>query len=130
VPLSPCLITNQQLIGTGVTQRHLSRLEQAIGSPRRPVLFKAIRNRLQKALTLLNSQVTRELQVEMNQILNQIGSDIEMLRGTEAQVLANNGDFLDKLGKVMAEMETQISLIAEMTAAIKAEAERNGYFLC
>ena len=75
----------------------------------------------------MNSQVTRELQVEMNQILNQIGSDIEMLRGTEAQVLANNGDFLDKLGKVMAEMETQMSLIAEMTAAVKAEAERNGY---
>jgi hypothetical protein len=105
-------------------------LEQAIGSSRRPVLFKAIRNRLQKALTLLNSQVTRELQVEMNQILNQIGSDIEMLRGTEAQVLANNGDFLDKLGKVMAEMETQMLLIAEMTAAVKAEAERNGYLCC
>lgn len=78
----------------------------------------------------MNSQVTRELQVEMNQILNQIGSDIEMLRGTEAQVLANNGDFLNKLGKVMAEMETQMSLIAETTAAIKAEAERNGYLLC
>ena len=76
----------------------------------------------------MNSQVTRELQVEMNQILNQIGSDIEMLRGTEAQVLANNGDFLDKLGKVMAEMETQMSLIAEMTAAVKARLKGMGIF--
>lgn len=112
-----------------MTERHLERLEQAIGSSRRPVLFKAIRNRLQKALALLNSQVTRELQVEMRQILKQIGTDIEMLRGTEAQVLAKNGDFLERLGKVVTEVEAQMIMIVEMTAAVKAEAEKNGYHL-
>jgi len=75
----------------------------------------------------LNSQVARELQVEMNEILKQIGRDIEMLRGTEAQVLAKNGHFLDRLSKVMIEMEDQMMMIAEMTVTVKAEAEKNGY---
>lgn len=63
----------------------------------------------------------------MEQILKQIGNDIEMLRGTEAQMLAKNGDFLDRLVKVMTEMEAQMTIIAEMTAIVKAEAEKNGY---
>lgn len=80
-----------------------------------------------KALEALSRQIHNDLREEMEQILKQIGSDIEMLRGTEAQMLAKSGNFLDRLGKVMAEMEAQMTIIAEMTVAVKAEAEKDGY---
>lgn len=120
-------MTKSQSIGTGVTVRRLRRLQEAIGSPRKTVLFTAIRKRLMKALMALNRQLQNELRDEVEQILNQIGSDIEMLRGTEAQILAKNGDFLDRLGKVMAEMEAEMRNITEITAVVKADAEEDGY---
>jgi len=120
-------MTKKQHIGTGVTARRLRRLQQAIGSPRRPVLFVAIRNRVMRALEAVSRQIHNDLREEVEQILRQIGNDIEMLRGTEAQMLAKNGDFLDKLGEVVTELEAQMMIIAEMTAAVKDEAEKNSY---
>jgi hypothetical protein len=122
-----CTMTKRQHTGTGVTARRLDRLQRAIGSPRRPVLFIAIRNRVMRALEAVSRQVHNDLREEMEQILRQIGSDIEMLRGTEAQMLAKNGDFLNKLGEVVTELEAQMMIIAEMTAIVKDEAEKNGY---
>jgi predicted site-specific integrase-resolvase len=80
-----------------------------------------------KALEELSSQINNELQDEVEQVLTQIGSDIKMLRGTESQMLAKNGDFLDKLSKVMAEMEAQMKSITEVTAVVKADAKEDGY---
>jgi hypothetical protein len=91
------------------------------------VLFTAIRERLMKALEGLSSQINNELRDEVEQILTQVGSDIEMLRGTESQMLAKNGDFLDRLGKVMAEIEAQMKSITEVTAVVKADAKEDGY---
>jgi hypothetical protein len=105
----------------------LRRLQDAIGSSRRPSLLTAIRDRLVKALTALSGEMADDLRREMDQILKQIGDDIEILRGTEAQMLAKNGDFLERLNGVMTEMETQLALITDMTVDVKAEAEKNGY---
>ncbi len=90
-------------------------------------MFTDIRNRLMTALQALNLQIHNDLREQTDQILKQIGTDIEMLRGTEAQMLAKNGDFLDRLGEVVADVEAQMKVIGEMTAAVKAEAEKNGY---
>lgn len=120
-------MTKNKCKGTGVTVRRLRRLQEAIGSPERTVLFTAMRERLKKALTALCSQIETEVRDEVEQILNQISSDVEMLRGTEAQILAKNGDFLDKLGEVMADMEAEMKTVNEMTAVVKADAEEDGY---
>lgn len=127
---NPHIMTKKQRTGTGVNARRLRRLQEAIGSTRRPILFTAIHNRLTKALEALSRQIHNDLREEMEQVLKQIGSDIEMLRGTEAQMLARNGDFLDKLGRIMTEMEVQMTIIAEMTATVKDEAEKNDYLWC
>lgn len=113
-------------LGTGVNARRLDCLRRAIGSPRRPVLFTAIYNRLMHALAALSRQMTKDLQKEMGEILKQVGNDIEILRGTEAQMLAKDG-FLEKIKNVMKEVEAQMAMISEMTAVVKAEADKNGY---
>jgi hypothetical protein len=115
-------------LGDGVTARRISYLQEAIGSPRRPILFAAIRNRVIKAIYELSRQMADELQEEMDEILKQVGNDIEILRGTEAQMLAKNGDFLERLHEVVKETEIQMAVISQMTAAVKTEAEKNGYF--
>jgi hypothetical protein len=120
-------MTKSQYVGDGVTARRLRRLQEAIVSPRRTFLFTAIRERLMRALEELSSQINNELRDEVEQVLTQIVSDIEMLRGTESQMLAKNGDFLDKLSKVMAEMEAQMKSITEVTAVVKADAKEDGY---
>ena len=80
-----------------------------------------------KALEGLSSQIANELRDEVEHVLTQIGSDIEMLRGTESQMLAKNGDFSDRLGKVMAEMEAQMKSITQVTVVVKADAKEDGY---
>jgi hypothetical protein len=80
-----------------------------------------------KALEGLSSQITNELRDEVEHVLTQISSDIEMLRGTESQMLAKNSDFSDRLGKVMAEMEAQMKSITEVTVVVKADAKEDGY---
>ncbi len=62
-------------------------MRQSIGSERNPVLFTAIRARLRKALYALVEEVVDTLDKDINNILDQIGSNLEMLRGSEAKVL-------------------------------------------
>ncbi len=50
-----------------------------------------------------------------------------MLRGTEAQVLAKNGDFLERLGKVVTRVLEEMERIEGIAAQVKREAEKNGY---
>ncbi|KAG4437321.1 hypothetical protein IFR05_007217 [Cadophora sp. M221] len=95
--------------GSGVTSRSHARIREAIGSPRFPILLKGIRSCLQKALYALIKDTMKDLHRDINQLLRQISTNIEMLRGSEARVLAMNGDFLDRLkivlGAAMEEME-------------------------
>ena len=113
--------------GSGVKARRLSRLRQAIGSTGNPTLFTAIRSRLRNALSNFAKELVDTLDHDVIDILKQIGSNIEMLRGSEAKILAKNGDFLDKLGIVIAAVMREMEIIGEIAARVKGEAEKHGY---
>lgn len=106
-----------------MTARRRDRIRQAIGSDRSPVLFTAIRSRLQNAAFEVIKHVLRDLHLELNEILRQISSSVEMLRGSEARILAANGDFLNRLTVVLRAVTGDMESIEEMAARIKREAE-------
>lgn len=108
-----------------MTARRKSILSQAIGTTRNPVLFTAIRSRLQKALSETNTYVTTTLDHDVSAILEQIRSNIELLRGSEARVLAKNGDFLDRLSLVVADLMKEMDLIGGIAARVKLVAEEH-----
>lgn len=103
--------------------RRRDRMRQAIGSDRSPVLFTAIRTRLHNAVFEVIKDVLKDLHLELNEILRQISSNVEMLRGSEARILAANGDFLDRLAVVLRAVTGDMENIEEMAARIKREAE-------
>lgn len=111
-----------------MTARRLARLRQAIGSDRNPILFSAIQSRLQNGLFELAADIADILDGEINDILTQIGKNIEMLRGTEAKVLAKNGDFLERLGRVATGVLREMENIREIAAQVMREAEEHGYY--
>jgi hypothetical protein len=110
-----------------VTARRLNRLRQAIGSTRNPILFTAIRSRLRDALFELAMEIVETLDDDVSDILKQIGSNIEMLRGSEAKILAKNGDFLERLGVVIAAVVDEMEIIGEIAARVKSEAGEPDY---
>ena len=120
------LITNH-LTGSGVTARRLSCLRHAIGSTRNPILFTAIRSRLRNALFELAMEITNTLNQNVSDILKQIGNNIEMLRGSEAKILAKNGDFLEKLGVVIGAVTGEMEIIGEIALRVKNEVEKHDY---
>lgn len=56
-------------------------------------------------------------------ILDQISSDIEMLRGSEARILARKGDFLQSLGDELRVLKPKIEKIGVIAAWVKTNAE-------
>ncbi|PVH75179.1 hypothetical protein DL98DRAFT_658308 [Cadophora sp. DSE1049] len=111
--------------GDGVTARRIKRMREAIGSARSPVLFTAIRSRLQNAVFELIKDILKDLHREINEILRQISSNVEMLRGSEARILAANGDFLDRLEVVLRAVAGDMENIEETAARVKRVAEEN-----
>ncbi|KAK0122602.1 hypothetical protein ONS96_009642 [Cadophora gregata f. sp. sojae] len=111
--------------GDGVTARRLTRMRQAIGTSRSPVLFTAIRSRLQNAVIQLIKDTLKDLHREINEIFRQISSNVEMLRGSEARILAANGDFLDRLEVVLRGVTGEMERIGEVAARVRREAEEN-----
>ena len=71
--------------------------------------------------------MTEQLQALTKEILSQIGNDIEILRGSEAQLLAKNGDFLDRLSVIMGDVDDEIQTIEETTKVIKDKVRDKGY---
>lgn len=103
--------------------RRLALLRRAVGSTRNPVLFTGIRARLRKALLGATKKNTETLKSNVLPILDQISSDIELLRGSEARILARNGDFLEKLSEVLRIVTGEMERIMEVAAAVKSDAE-------
>jgi len=116
------LIANH-VIGPKVTARRRERFVQAVGTQRNPILFKSIRSRLQKALLELAQRTTASLDHGVSEALEQIGSNIEMLRSSEAKILANNGEFLEKLSEAVTKVMTDMKAIEEIAARVEAEAK-------
>ena len=102
-------------------------MRQAIGSDHNPILFSNIRYRLQNDLFELAADTADILDGKLNDILTQIGKNIEMLRGTEAKVLAKNGDFLERLGRVATGVLREMENISKIAAQVMREAEEHGY---
>jgi hypothetical protein len=50
------------------------------------------------------------------------------LRGTEAQILAKNGDFLERLGKLVIGILREMESIGDIAAQVRREAEKDGYY--
>lgn len=111
-----------------MTERRLACLRHAIGSYHNPTLFRAIRSRLQNDLFELAADVADKLDSEIKNILTLIEKNIEMLRGTEAKVLAKNGDFFEALGRVIAGALKEMGKIMEIAAEVMREAKEHGYF--
>lgn len=122
-----CMKDSVKMHGDGVTLRRLDRLQKAIGTAQNPILFGAIRSRLENDLLLLVADITNTINRKIGDILAQIRSNIEILRGTEAQVLAKNGDFLERLGGVVTEVLKDLEYIGKVAAQVKRKAESDGY---
>jgi len=114
--------------GLDVTQRRLARLHQGVGSPSNPILFRNLRARLSIAFVRLFSATVEDLQMGMKSILEQVGYDLEMLRGSEAKVLAKNGKFLETLERIVEEIFVEIGNVKEVTEVVRERAKRDGYF--
>ncbi len=110
-------------IGSGVTLRRLACLRQAVGTTRNPILFTNIRSRLRTALFNHIKRNMKNLQDQVLNILVQISSDIEMLRGSEARILASNGDFLERLGEVVRIVMPEMERIGALAERVKRDAE-------
>lgn len=102
-------------------------LKAALGSPRDPILFDQMRSFLCEDLLELFADINSTMRTETLAILNQIGTDLEMLRGTEARLLAKNGDFLDRLGAVMGVVLKDMVYIEASVKPVKEKAEEAGY---
>ncbi|KAL2063118.1 hypothetical protein VTL71DRAFT_6190 [Oculimacula yallundae] len=105
--------------GTGVTARSYDRIREAIGSIRSPVLFEAIRSQIRRELREVIKENLIELRRDIDEILAEIGDDIEMLRGSEARVLARNGDFLERLEIVLRSVTVEMDNIQLMADRIQ-----------
>jgi hypothetical protein len=68
-----------------------------------------------------------DLQSGITAVLDKIGQDLEMLRGSEARVLAKNGDFLERLGEVVQTVLRDMDTITEATDVMKLQAKQDGY---
>ncbi|CZR67592.1 uncharacterized protein PAC_17491 [Phialocephala subalpina] len=123
-----CMEDSAKSRGDGVTARRLACLRQAIGSDRNPILFSAIRSRLQNDLFELAADTADILDSEIKNILTLIEHNIEMLRGTEAKVLAKNGNFLERLGRVAAGVLREMENIMDIAAQVMREAKEHGYY--
>lgn len=99
-------------------------MAQAIGSSRDPILFAAIRRRLRNALFELARIVTTSLRHSIRDIVREIGNNIEMLRGSEARILATNGDFLERLGTIMDDIRGEMDIIGDTAASVRNAAEQ------
>lgn len=67
----------------------------------------------------------KNLHGDINELLRQISTNIEMLRGSEARVLAMNGDFLDRLEIVLRAIMGEMENIEEIAARVKSRAEES-----
>ncbi|KAH6696399.1 hypothetical protein BKA61DRAFT_683102 [Leptodontidium sp. MPI-SDFR-AT-0119] len=123
-----CMEDSVENQGNGVTARRLACLREAIGSDYNPILFSAIRSRLQNDLFELAADTADIRDGEIKDILTLIENNIEMLRGTEATVLAKNGNFLERLGRVTAEVLIEMENIMEIAAQVMREATEHGYY--
>ncbi len=119
------MIANDHLAAKkrGVNFRRLQYLEKAVGSERNPVLFIAMRDRLDRALMDLVAKMNDKIRKEFSAILDQIGNDLELLRGSEAKILARNGDFLEKLSRVVTSVMADMKKIEEIAVLAKREAD-------
>lgn len=63
----------------------------------------------------------------MKEVFVQIRADLEMLRGSEAKILAKNGDFLDTLAVVVESAMEGVGMIKNVTELVKEDARRDGY---
>jgi hypothetical protein len=72
-------------------------------------------------------EITNTLNHDVSDILKQIGNNIEMLRGSEAKILAKNGDFLEKLGVVIGAVAGEMEIIGEVASRVKSEVEKHDY---
>jgi hypothetical protein len=106
--------------GRNVTQRRLSTLEETIGRNGSTTLFSAIQSRLSTAYPVSISKVGDRLIAQMNVIMDQISSDLDMVRGTEARLLAQNGNFLETLGTAMRNIERDMQRVKELVEAVRA----------
>lgn len=79
-------------------------------------------------LLLVGTDLVKILEEEVKEILAQVGTNLELLQGTEAQVLAKNGDFLERLGKVVTEVLKEMEEIGDNAAQAKKEAKDDGYY--
>jgi len=103
-------------------------LREAIGSTQNPTLFGAIQSHLKDDIFRLVKNITKILDNNISDILEQVGSNIELLRGTEAQLLAENGNFLERLNTVITGVLRQMEDIGEIAAQVMSEAEKDGLF--
>jgi len=109
-----------------VTARRISRLAQAIGTTRNPALFSTVATMLATALRRLRTGLKMKIQGELERILHRISRDLEMLRGSEAKILAKNGDFLERLEVVVTEVLEELEMIRNVTAVVREDAQRHG----
>jgi hypothetical protein len=121
-------LRSDHITGDGVTERRRDRLREAIGSTRNPTLFGAIQALLRYKILQLATDMADILDGEVSDILAQIGSNIKLLRGTEAQVSAKNCDFLERLDRVVIGVLKEMESIGEIAEQVKREAEKDGYY--
>jgi hypothetical protein len=93
---APC---TDKLADTGVNLRHINLLRRAVGSSSNPVLFKNIQNRVWMALQGGFSASSAEVQKAITEIIEQIRSDLEMLKGTCANNSGDNSGFSKEFGR-------------------------------
>ena len=109
--------------GDGVTVRRLATLKATV----RSTLFPSIHRLLSAALTALIQSTGKDITAAANEVFTQIGQDLEMLKGSEAKVLAKNGNYLQRLEAVVDDVLKDLERVGQLLAPVRKQAIKDGY---
>jgi len=111
----------------GVTQRRINMIRNTIGTATHPEILKNIQGRLEIAIEELVLDIYTDLESRIMRILEEVGYNLELLRGSEAKVLKMNGNFLNQLDQVLNDIQRDMDKMKDVTDVVKALAEKDGY---
>lgn len=90
-------------------------------------IFTNIRRRIEREMNALFEQRAASLTEQLVQVCEQIGSDLAVLRGSEATLMEENPDVLDLIEKTVTEAKRTLDRLQSAVEPTRAEARRRSY---
>lgn len=110
--------------GTGMKNRMFGIMAAKMRSG---TIFTNIRRRIQKEMNALFEQRASSLSQQLEQVCEQIGADLAVLRGSEATLMEEDPEVLDAMEQMVAEAKKTLDKLQDTAAPARAEARKRSY---